>query len=294
MLVDPNNAIYVDNEIYLKPINISNLEDLYNLTKKNKKELIKWFDWADNRQTLKSSLSFIQKSIRGNENGTRCDLGIFYNSQLVGMFGLINVDKEERTVEFAYWVSIDFQGKGIITRSCKKMEDYVFNVLDYSEIFIIVLAENAISRKIPEKLGFEICDADKKPTRMNKQKSYYLYYSKFHADYKNNFWQYLTNIFKSSEVVIDCKAGKKIQDLNNEIAPVNYGHLKNDWAKDEELTIWIGSDEKQHYEINTIVCMIDIKNKFCDISLLINCTSNEKKQVFNILKKTDGVLLVEK
>ena len=38
-------------------------------------------------------------------------MGIFYNSQLVGMFGLINVDKEERSVEFAYWVSIDFQGK---------------------------------------------------------------------------------------------------------------------------------------------------------------------------------------
>lgn len=115
-----------------------------------------------------------------------------------------------------------------------------------------------------------------------------------HTDYKNNFWNYLNNIYAKSKVVIDCKGGEINSVLNNKISPVDFGHLENDWEKDEQMDVWIGTDAKQNFEINAIVCVIDIKQKFCDISLLLNCTENEKKQVFNFLKEIEGVLLVEK
>ena len=292
MLVD--NKIFVDKEIYLKPLEIADLEIVFNLTKKNKKELIKWFDWAEERLTIKSSLTFIQRSIRENKNKTRCDLGIFYKGKLAGIFGLINVDKEDNSIELAYWLSSDFQGKGIAVRTCKKMEEYCFDVLDVNEVLIIAFAENAASRSIPEKLGFEIVYADKKPTRLNKKKSYYIYYSKLHTDYKNNFWNYIANIYSKSKIVIDCKSGENNPVLNDKISPVDFGHLQNDWEDDEQMDVWVGTDSKQNFEINTIICIIDVKQKFCDISLLLNCTDNEKKQIFNCLKEIEGVLLVEK
>lgn len=292
MLVD--NTIFVDSEIYLKPLEISNLEDLYNITKKNKKELKKWFDWADERLTIKSSLNFIQRSIRENKNNNRCDLGIFYYGKLVGVFGLINFDEKFNEIELAYWLSSDYHKKGIIIRSCKKVEEYCFNVLDFNELVISAFAENIGSRAIPEKLGFEIIDADKKPTKLNKKKSYYIYYSKTHTDYKNNFWKYLSDIFNKSKIVVEYKKGEKNKYLNDKISPIDCGYLKNDWDENEQLVIWIGSDEKQNHDINTIVCVMDIKRKFCDISLLLNCTDNEKKQVFNLLRENEGVLLIEK
>lgn len=292
MLVD--GKIFVDDEIYLKPVEIADLELIYNLTKKNKKELIKWFDWAEERITIKFSLNFIQRSIRENKNGNRCDLGIFYNNQLVGLFGLINIDKEDNSVELAYWLSCDSQKKGIITRVCKKMEEYCFNVLNFNEILIIAFAENISSRAIPEKLGFEIMNADKKPTRIKNKKSYYIYYSKTHVDYGNNFWKYLENIYSNSKLVIDCKSGDTNKMINNKIMPVDFGHLENNWEKEEQIDVWIGSDKDQKFSINTIICLLDIRQKFCDIQLLLNCTDNEKKQVFNLLKQIDGVLLVER
>ena len=292
MLVD--GKIFVDKDIFLKPLEIADLEIVYNLTKKNKKELVKWFDWAEERLTIKSSLNFIQRSIRENKNNNRCDLGIFYKGKLAGIFGLINLDRNDNSIELAYWLSSDFQKKGIVIRTCKKMEEYCFDVLDLNEVLIIAFAENTGSRAIPEKLGFESIDADKKPTRMHKKKSYYIYYSKMHTDYKNNFWNYLNNIYTNSKVIIDCKSGEINSVLNDKISPVDFGHLENDWEKDEQMDVWIGTDDKQNFEINAIVCVIDIKQKFCDISLLLNCTENEKKQVFNCLKEIEGVLLVEK
>ena len=268
MLVE--GKIFVDDEIYLRPLEIADLEVVYSATKQNKKELLKWFDWAGKRLTVKGSLNFIQRSIRENKNNNRCDLGIFYKDKLAGIFGLINIDKEDNSVELAYWLSIDFRGKGIAIRTCRKMEEYCFNVLRFNEILIIAFAENAGSRAIPEKLGFEIIDADKKPTRLNNKKSYYIYYSKVHTDYRNNFWQCLEKIYSESKVVIDCEAGKKNSFFNDKISPVDFGHLENDWDEDEQLDVWIGSDVKQQFEINTAVCILDKKNKFCDISILLN------------------------
>lgn len=288
MLVD--KSLKVNKDIKLKQLQLDNLEILYNLTIKNRKFLLPWFEWASDL-SIQNSKKFIEESLKRNINEIGCDLGIFYKNELIGVIGLINYNNETDEIEIAYWLSKDYNGKGIITNSCKRLEDYCFNKLNFDKIYIIAFAENLPSRVIPEKLGFKIVNADKNATKINNKKSYYIYYLKTQSEYKSNFWNYLENILHNSEIILDSKAGKFDKYLNT-IVPVNFGHLKNDWALQNQIDIFVGTSKSINLE--SIICTLDPLNKFTDLKILYKCTIEEKNAIFSALNQKDGVLLINK
>lgn len=289
MLVD--GCIIVDCEIILKQLEEGDSEELFQLTEKNKEFLLPWFDWASDISQERTK-EFIEKSIEKNKKRKGCDFGIYYNCKLVGVVGLVNLDKEIMVeAEMSYWLSREHNGKGIITKVCKKLEDYCFTKLNFDTLYIIAFAENKASRTIPEKLGFSIVDADIDPTTINQKNSYYIYYSKSQSEYKSNFWHYLTLMFNRSKIVIDTKVGQ-YSDYLNITCPVDFGHLENDWDEDDQVDIFIGT-EKCEREIKAIICTMDFKNKFSDIKILYGCTTEETNHIFSALSEKEGVLLVD-
>lgn len=288
MLVD--KCLVVNKDIELKQLELKDLEILFNLTVKNQKFLLPWFDWASDL-SIRNSQTFIENSIEKNLKGIGCDLGIFYKNELVGVIALINYNNETDEIEIAYWLSQDFNGKGIITNSCRRLENYCFNELNFDKVYIIAFAENLPSRTIPEKLGFKIVNADKNATEINHKKSYYIYYLKTQSEYKSNFWIYLENIIHNSEIVLDSKTGEFDKYLDM-VVPVDFGHLKNDWAIQDQIDIFIGSSSNNNLE--SIICTLDLNNKFTDLKVLYKCTIEEKNIIFSILNQKDGVLLINK
>ena len=290
MLVD--GCIIVDKEIILKQLENKDIEELYKLTLHNKDFLLPWFEWASDI-SIENSTNFIQKSYLKNQKHQGCDLGIYYKHKLVGVVGLMAYNKKiTNEAEMAYWLSQDYNGKGIMRRVCKKVEDYCFTKLNFHTLYIIAFAENKSSRTIPEKLGFDIVDADMDPTTINNRKSYYIYYSKTQAEYKSNFWNYLNLIFNNSKIVIDTKANEYSSYLNI-VCPVDFGHLENDWDEDDQIDIFIGSESEENKIIKAIICTMDFKNKFSDIKILYGCTPEEINKTFSLLSEREGVLLVD-
>lgn len=289
MLVD--GCIIVDDEILLKQLEIEDSEEVFKLTEENKEYLLPWFEWASDLE-LEKTQDFIKKSYKKNQNREGCDLGIYYNGKLVGVIALMNYDKEITTeAEIAYWLAKNYNGKGIMRRVCKRMEDYCFTNLKFNTLYIIAFAENKASRTIPEKLGFDIVDADIEPTLINNKKSYYIYYSKTQSEYKSNFWNYLALLLNRSEIIIDSKKGEYSKYLNI-ICPVDLGYLKNNWDEKDQIDVFIGS-KKDTEIIDSIICTVDFKNKFSDIKILYGCTPEEKNEIFSLLSEKEGVLLVE-
>lgn len=289
VLVD--GCIIVDDEILLKQLEIEDSEEVFKLTEENKEYLLPWFEWASNLE-LEKTQDFIKKSCKKNQNREGCDLGIYYNGKLVGVIALMNYDKEITTeAEIAYWLAKSYNGKGIMRRVCKRMEDYCFTSLKFNTLYIIAFAENKASRTIPEKLGFDIVDADIEPTLINNKKSYYIYYSKTQSEYKANFWNYLALLLNRSEIIIDSKKGEYSKYLNI-VCPVDLGYLKNNWDEKDQIDVFIGS-KKDTAIIDSIICTVDFKNKFSDIKILYGCTPEEKNEIFSLLSEKEGVLLVE-
>lgn len=270
MLVD--SCIIVDEEIKLKQLSLDNSKELFELTEKNKEFLLPWFEWTS-EMSFERTKKFIINSIKSNKKSKGCDLGIYYKEQLIGVIALVNFNKIEKEAEISYWLSKDFNGKGIITRCCRKLEEYCFTKINFDKLYIIAFPENLASRAIPEKLGFKLIDADKDATIINNKKSYYIYYMKTQIDYKSNFWNHLYSLFNSSKVVIDSKKGE-FNDYLKIVSPVDIGYLKNDWNEDDQIDIFIGSLNVK--SIESIICTMDFNNKFSDIKILCDCTVEEK------------------
>ena len=292
MLVD--GCVVVDDEILLKQLEFEDSEELFKLTEQNREYLLPWFEWASDI-SLEKTQDFINKSYNKNQNKEGCDLGVYYNGKLVGLVGLTDHDKRictiENEAEISYWLSKDYNGRGIMRRVCKKLEEYCFTKLNFDTLYIVAFTENKASRTIPEKLGFSIVDADIDPTLINNKNSYYVYYSKTQSEYKSNFWNYLTLLFNKSKIVIDSKKGQFNEYLNI-ICPVDFGYLKNDWDEDDQIDIFIGS-KSDKAAVESIICTVNFKKKFSDIKILYGCTTEEKNNIFSLLSEKEGVLLVD-
>ena len=55
-----------------------------------------------------------------------------------------------------YWISREMEGKGVVTKCCRVLIDYLFDTMGLNRVQINCNVENARSRAIPEKLGFTL------------------------------------------------------------------------------------------------------------------------------------------
>ncbi len=84
------------------------------------------------------------------------DFGVWYDGQWVGSMGFHTIKLDKGWAEIGYWLSEDFQGKGIMTESVKAIIDYGFNTLNLHRIQIKCDSDNINSKFIPERLGFKL------------------------------------------------------------------------------------------------------------------------------------------
>lgn len=64
------------------------------------------------------------------------------------------LDWKNRKTEIGFWLGEFFQGKGLVTKSCRVLIDYAFNKLKLNRVEMRCGTENAKSRKIAQKFGF--------------------------------------------------------------------------------------------------------------------------------------------
>lgn len=81
-------------------------------------------------------------------------LRIVYRGETVGGTGLSNFNWEYKTTEIGYWLAKKHNGKGFVTKSCRKLLEYAFGELELNRAVIRCVPENTKSRAIPKKLGF--------------------------------------------------------------------------------------------------------------------------------------------
>ena len=61
---------------------------------------------------------------------------IFFNKNAIGRIGLHHLNMDNKTGAIGYWITKDAQGKGIITKSCKKLIIFGFKEIGLHHIEI--------------------------------------------------------------------------------------------------------------------------------------------------------------
>lgn len=162
MTTDFVPRILVGDGITLSLFDKNDTEILHQIIRKNKKHLAGWLRAVGEPETLKD----VHNYIKNNQKRCRDALSESYRSHPgfelairnengpVGMIGFQGIHWSNRLAALGYWIIPEYEGKGIVTRSCKAVVNYAFETLRLNRIEIQCAEDNPSSMKIPEGLGF--------------------------------------------------------------------------------------------------------------------------------------------
>lgn len=128
--------------------------EYYQLIDRNRAYLREWMPWLDDEQSVDDLLAFMKGSRLQFANNEGFQAGIWHQGTIIGSIGLHALDWIDRKVEMGYWLSADQQGKGLVTKACKTLIDFVFDEYQLNKVDIHAATGNYRSRAIPERLGF--------------------------------------------------------------------------------------------------------------------------------------------
>lgn len=144
--------LHVDYNIYLKEIELADAAVIFQTIDNQREYLSEWLPFVE----ITQDISFTQNFIKSYLKSDRVDKTfiILCDNEFVGLIGLKDTDTENFKTEIGYWLSEPYQHKGIITKSCKTILNYVFYDMDMHRIRITVATKNHKSQKVAERLGF--------------------------------------------------------------------------------------------------------------------------------------------
>jgi ribosomal-protein-serine acetyltransferase len=147
-------CLAVDDDIKLGLLEERQADALFALVEANRHHLRRWLPWLDSNTEPEHSWQFIKSCRDQFARNDGFTAGIFYQHQLVGMWGSHKVDWSNRTVEFGYWLGAQFEGRGIVTRASRAGLDYFFDDLRLNRVQLRCAVGNERSCAIPRRLGF--------------------------------------------------------------------------------------------------------------------------------------------
>ena len=110
--------------------------------------------------------------------------------------------------------------------------------------------------------------------------------------YNEDFWKALDELVSHSEIVIDRPRGSVHPRFPDFIYKVDYGYLTDTASMDGAgIDVWVGSGEKK---VDAVMCIVDLMKRDSEIKILIGCTEEEKREVYQTHNETPymkGVLI---
>lgn len=144
--VDPDTELRVQVE--------KDAEALFQLVQANRAYLRRWLPWIDYTQSVDDERAYIRSTQLQYQENQAIIFSIWFRGQIVGSIGYAPFDWVNRRAELGYWLAKDYQGQGLMTRSCQTLIRYAFEELKMNKVEIRCATGNTASGAIPQRLGF--------------------------------------------------------------------------------------------------------------------------------------------
>lgn len=146
----------IDDDIVLQLLEENHAGELFALTERSRDHLRRWLPWVDATQTVEDSRNFIVKSLEQYNRNEAMNAGIWYHGKLAGIISFARLDLHNKNAMIGFWIGKEYEGKGLMTRSCKALIEKGFGEMGLNRIELTAALENRRSRAIPERLGFQL------------------------------------------------------------------------------------------------------------------------------------------
>lgn len=149
-------SITVDENLLLRSYTADDADELFHVIDSSRKHLHPWLDWVDKTIKPEHTRQFIQRSVQQSNNQEGLALGIFYDGKIVGGVGMHNWEHEIRRAQIGYWLSKEFEGKGVMKKCLAKFIEFLFDKAGLNKIEIHFLPGNKKSASVANALGFKV------------------------------------------------------------------------------------------------------------------------------------------
>ena len=144
---------HVDSDISLVLVNSKFAKEVATLVNNQRDYLGEWLPWVDGCDEV-SYQAFYNFALHRYADNKALHTHIMYQDTLVGSVSLNTINATLKKVEIGYWLSYDYQGRGIMTKAVHAIMKIAKDVYD-AQVAIIKAAEhNLPSRRVAERLGF--------------------------------------------------------------------------------------------------------------------------------------------
>ena len=128
--------------------------ELFATVDENREYLREWLPWLDDVNSVDDELAMIRR-IRGDRNFNWVYL-ILSDGEIVGVVSLNWIVWDNRCFGLGYWVAETSAGRGIVTKSCRRVIEHCFDDLKLHRSVIEVAVGNHSSRAVAERLGMRL------------------------------------------------------------------------------------------------------------------------------------------
>ena len=146
--------IPVDEEVRLVQLQPDQADRLFELTDNNREYLGEFLPWPLHVKSVDDSRKHIEETLEKRAQDTGYTYGIEYKGEIVGDISLRNLNDTQKAPEIGYWISPDYAGKGLTTKSVQALTDLGLGSLGLGKIVIRANPENGASNKVAEKAGY--------------------------------------------------------------------------------------------------------------------------------------------
>lgn len=143
----------IDSEIILKEISLEEVQPIFTTLVRERDYFSEWLPFVEHTKEIADTEYFVESIMHGDRNNLTC--AIYYQNHFVGLVGLKDTDTTNKKTEIGYWLSENYQKKGIMTRACQAVIDYAFDVLEMNRVQLKAATGNIKSRQVAERLGFK-------------------------------------------------------------------------------------------------------------------------------------------
>ncbi len=153
-----NKEIILDRELELslKVSEDKDIIELWEVISKFKAVLRPWLDWVDVVQSIEEYQSYMHRVKYEETIGIQKAFVLTVDGKAQGEIVFDEFDARVRCCNMGYWISPEFQQKGIMFRACVQAINKAFESLNIDKINIRFIGSNKASLALAKKLGFTL------------------------------------------------------------------------------------------------------------------------------------------
>lgn len=145
-------------EIEVRPVEKEDFTEIYNVIERNRERLTTYFPKTSATiKDLDTARRFAKQKVKqASEKEQYCFIiSPQTKVEIIGMVMIKNIDWTIPKAELAYFIDENYEGLGITSNAVKWVIKYCFEQLEMEKLYIKFNPDNAASKKVAIKNGFE-------------------------------------------------------------------------------------------------------------------------------------------